>query len=114
MATLSVFLRGVNDCPEALEALFGRLVALGAKPYYLFQGDLAAGTSHFRVPVSRGLEIYGELRQRLSGLELPRFAVDIPGGLGKAYLPEDINERTDAGWRLKAASGAVGFYPVEA
>ncbi len=114
VASQTVLLRGVNDDPDILENLFSQLVSLGAKPYYLFQGDLAAGTSHFRVPLSRGLEIYSQLRRRLSGLELPRYAVDVPGGLGKAYLPEDIVERTKDGWQLRVASGQSGWYPEEA
>ena len=114
VASQTVLLRGINDDPDILEKLFSQIVSLGAKPYYLFQGDLAAGTSHFRVPLSRGLEIYAQLRNRLSGLELPRYAVDVPGGLGKAYLPEDIVERTEDGWMLRVASGKTGWYPEEA
>ena len=113
LATQTVLLRNINDNPDILEQLFSQLVSLRAKPYYLFQGDLAAGTSHFRVPLSRGIEIYSQLRSRLSGLELPRYAVDVPGGLGKAYLPEDIIERSKDGWLLRVASGKRGWYPEE-
>lgn len=113
VATQTVLLKGINDRPDILEALFSRILSLGAKPYYLFQGDLAAGTSRFRVSLSRGLEIYSQLRKSLSGLELPRYAVDVPGGLGKAYLPEDIVERTADGWLLRVASGRTGWYPEE-
>lgn len=109
----TVLLRNINDDPIILERLFSRLIYLGIKPYYLFQGDLAAGTSHFRVPLSRGLEIYQLLRRGLSGLELPRYAVDVPKGLGKAYLPEDIVERVTDGWLLRTASGKIGWYPEE-
>lgn len=113
VASQTVLLRGINDDSDILEKLFSQILSLGAKPYYLFQGDLAAGTSHFRVPLSRGLLIYSQLRSRLSGLELPRYAVDVPSGLGKAYLPEDIVERTDDGWLLRVASGKSGWYPEE-
>jgi lysine 2,3-aminomutase len=113
LASQTVLLRGINDTTDILEQLFGQLVSLGAKPYYLFQGDLAAGTARFRVPLSRGLQIYAQLRSRLSGLELPRYAVDVPGGLGKAYLPEDIVQRTEDGWLLRVASGKTGWYPEE-
>jgi lysine 2,3-aminomutase len=98
----TVLLRGVNDDAAVLEELFCTLAAYGASPYYLFQGDLASGTSHFRVPLSRGLELYAELRRRLSGLELPRFAVDAPGGAGKVYLPEGIAGREGKDWVLLA------------
>ena len=39
----SVLLRGVNDDPAMLEALFRRLVEARVKPYYLHHPDLAAG-----------------------------------------------------------------------
>ena len=76
----SVLLKGVNDDAVILENLFRGLVQSGVKPYYLFQGDLASGTSHFRVSLGRGLRLMGELRARLSGLALPTYAVDLPGG----------------------------------
>jgi lysine 2,3-aminomutase len=110
----TVLLRGINDQADMLARLFGELVSLGIRPYYLFQGDLAAGTASFRVPLSQGLSIYAALRGILSGLELPRYAVDVPGGLGKAYLPEDIVGRTADGWQLASRSGRIGMYPEEA
>ncbi len=91
----TVLLRGVNDSTDTLETLFAGLVRVGVDPYYLFQGDMAAGTSHFRVPLSRGLLIYDELRRRLSGLERPRFALDDPDGAGKMYLPESVAGKED-------------------
>ena len=111
--TQTVLLRGVNDDTDTLEELFARLTSIGADPYYLFQGDLAAGTSHFRVPLSRGLALYAELRDRLSGLELPRYAVDSPGGGGKVFLPEGILGQREGGWALAARDGSEGFYPEE-
>ena len=108
----TVLLRGINDDPEILEALFSGLVRRGAQPYYLFQGDLAPGTAHLRCPLSRGLEIYTELRRRLSGLELPRYAVDAPGGGGKVYLPEDIEGREGDRFVLKTLSGGRAYYPA--
>ncbi|MFO7850548.1 MAG: KamA family radical SAM protein [Spirochaetia bacterium] len=85
----AVLLRGVNDNTAVLGELFRRLVALRVFPYYLLQGDLAAGTSHFRVPLSRGLEIVSELRGNLSGLAMPVYALDLPGGGGKVPLSEN-------------------------
>ncbi len=82
----AVLLRGVNDCVEVLEELMNSLVRNRVKPYYLFQGDLASGTSHLRVPLKRGFQIEQELRRRLSGLAMPVYAVDLPHGGGKIPL----------------------------
>lgn len=109
----TVLLRGVNDDETILAELFALALRSGAKPYYLFQGDLTPGTARFRVPLSRGLELYGRLRRELSGLELPRYAVDAPGGGGKAYLPEDIAGRDGADWILKLPNGSIALYPEE-
>ncbi|MBU0933976.1 MAG: KamA family radical SAM protein, partial [Spirochaetes bacterium] len=109
----TVLLRDINDSAEILERLFTSLIRLGVQPYYLFQGDLASGTAHFRVPLSAGLSLYSELRKRLSGLALPRFAVDAPGGKGKMYLPEDIVKKTAEGWLLRNAFGHEAIYPEE-
>jgi lysine 2,3-aminomutase len=109
----TVLLRGINDEVECLVELFAKLVRIGADPYYLFQGDLARGTRHFRVPLSRGLAIYSELRKRLSGLEMPRYAVDAPDGGGKLYLPESIVGREGNYWLLKSPDGSFHRYPEE-
>ncbi|MFQ3621394.1 MAG: KamA family radical SAM protein [Spirochaetales bacterium] len=84
----TVLLRGVNDSVSTLEELFRALVARRVKPYYLFQADLAAGTSHFRVPLKQGLALMEQLRSRLSGVALPVYALDLPGGGGKVQLKE--------------------------
>ncbi|MCX7026370.1 MAG: KamA family radical SAM protein [Spirochaetes bacterium] len=109
----TVLLRGINDSTEVLIRLFSRLARLGIDPYYLFQGDLAAGTAHFRVPLSRSLEIYRELRLALSGLELPRLAVDAPDGEGKLFLPESIVVREGDFWILEGPDGRRHRYPEE-
>lgn len=110
----TVLLAGVNDDADTLESLFLGLHRIGIDPYYLFQGDLARGTAHFRVPLSRGLAIYGELCRRLSGLELPRYAVDAPSGGGKILLPEGVAGREGDWWLLRTRSGAIARYPEEA
>ncbi len=82
----SVLLAGVNDSADTLEALFRTLTEMKVKPYYLHYTDLAPGTSHFRVPLETAQEIYAELRRRLSGLALPQFVLDLPGGAGKVPI----------------------------
>ncbi len=79
----TVLLKGVNDRRETLEELFRRLQAISVRPYYLFQCDSAQGTDHFRVELDRGMGMVAEMWGRCSGLMLPRFVVDLPGGKGK-------------------------------
>lgn len=108
----SVLLRGVNDDVDTLEALSRSLVSAGVKPYYLFQGDVAAGTGHFRVPLSEARDLVNELRGRVSGLAMPNFAVDLPGGGGKVPLnPDYVDGREAGGWRMHTPDGREGLYP---
>jgi lysine 2,3-aminomutase len=90
----SVLLRGVNDDAATLETLFTELVASRVRPYYLLQADPVRGTGHLRTPLSRGLELMAALQGRVSGLAVPKFIVDTPGGMGKVPLvPESVVAR---------------------
>jgi lysine 2,3-aminomutase len=81
-------LAGVNDSLEVCQRLFHGLLRTRVKPYYLYQADLVVGTSHFRTPVSQGLEIIEGLRGHTTGYAVPTYAIDVPGGGGKiAILP---------------------------
>ncbi len=109
----SVLLHGVNDDADTLEALFRGLVRAGVKPYYLFQGDLAAGTAHLRVPLERGMELMAVLRSRLSGLALPTYAVDLPGGAGKVPVESSFLRVEWDAYVLRASDGTEHRYPRE-
>lgn len=114
VANQAVLLREVNDSADVLEELFVSLLRIGVKPYYLLQGDLAAGTSHFRVSLERGFCIYEELSRRLSGLALPVYAVDLPGGGGKIALSRSAIEHMDDDWYyFKSRDGKIYRYPRE-
>lgn len=87
----TVLLKGVNDDPLIIKKLMHKLLSIRVRPFYLFQADLAKGTSHFWTPLSKGLEIMAGLQGHTSGLCLPHFAIDLPGGGGKVpLLPEYI------------------------
>jgi lysine 2,3-aminomutase len=92
----SVLLRGVNDDVATLAALFKRLVEARVRPYYLHQLDRAPGTNHFRVPIEEGLRLIEGLRGNVSGLCLPTYILDIPGGHGKVPLsPRYVHLKSD-------------------
>lgn len=79
----TVLLRGVNDAPEVLEALFRGLVRSRVRPYYLLHADAVGGTAHLRTKLADSIAIFGALQGRLSGIALPKLIVDTPGGKGK-------------------------------
>ena len=108
----SVLLRTVNDDADTLEQLFRGLLRIGVKPYYLFQGDLASGTSHFRVPLERGLALVQELRRRVSGLALPTYAVDLPGG-GKVAVETALLRAEPDAFVFRGPDGEEYRYPRE-
>jgi lysine 2,3-aminomutase len=109
----SVLLRGVNDDPATLEALFRALVANRVKPYYLHHGDLARGTAHFRTTIEAGQELMRALRGRVSGLCQPTYTLDIPGGYGKVPVgPSYLRPGDGVGrWRVADPDGQEHDYP---
>jgi len=108
----SVLLRGVNDDPRVMEELVRGLLRIRVKPYYLFQCDLVRGVEHFRTPISRGLEIMEHLRGRVSGLAIPCYAFDVPGGEGKVpLLPEYVVSRSETHTVLRTWRGLFFDHP---
>ncbi|POR04760.1 lysine 2,3-aminomutase [Alkalispirochaeta sphaeroplastigenens] len=79
----TVLLRDVNDCPRIQKTLVQKMLQNRVRPYYLYQCDLSEGLTHFRTPVSKGIEIMESLRGHTSGLAVPTYVVDAPGGGGK-------------------------------
>lgn len=87
----TVLLKGVNDNSDTIRALMHGLLKVRVRPYYLFQCDPVEGSSHFRVPLQKGLDIIKSLRGSTSGYAVPTFAVDIPCGGGKVvFTPNQV------------------------
>jgi lysine 2,3-aminomutase len=103
----TVLMRGVNDDPEVMITLCRGLLKMRVRPYYLHHLDQARGTAHFRVPVERGLEIIAAMRGRVSGLGIPQYVVDPPGGQGKVpLLPENLLQIGET-LKVRTAGGIV-------
>jgi lysine 2,3-aminomutase len=79
----AVLLKGVNDSVETIRALCTGLMKMRVRPYYLYQCDPVRGAEHFRTPISKGIEIMEGLRGHTSGLAVPTYVIDAPGGGGK-------------------------------
>ncbi|MGC4113585.1 MAG: hypothetical protein QM765_02750 [Myxococcales bacterium] len=111
----TVLLRRVNSSAPILAELFRALLAIRVRPYYLHQMDVAQGTEHLRTPIEEGVRILAALRGRISGLAIPHFAVDLPGGGGKVTLqPEYLLSSDKKQARLKSFKGETYVYPPPA
>lgn len=113
LGSQTVLLRGVNDTPETIRELMRRLVACRIRPYYLHHPDAVKGTAHFRPPVSSGLEIVKSLHGHVSGLCVPHYKIDLPGGGGKVPLiPDYIRQYSDTGLIVENYDGKIFSYPT--
>lgn len=89
----TVLLKGVNDNSGVMVDLMRKLSTIRVRPYYIHQADPVAGTSHFRTPVQTGLSILENLHAKVSGLCVPTYTVDLPGGRGKVPLQPEYAKR---------------------
>ncbi len=109
----TVLLKGINDSASVMKKLMEKLLAIRVKPYYIHQCDLTRGTGHFRTPVKKGLEIIEGLRGHTSGLCVPHYVIDLPGGGGKvAFVPENLKAAGKGYVTIKNHLGREVKYPV--
>ena len=110
----TVLLKGVNDDPFVMQQLMQKLLAIRVKPYYLHQMDLARGTGHFRTPIAAGLSIIEALRGHTSGMCVPQYVIDLPGGGGKIpLLPEYVVGEKNRNLLVRNFQGKVFSYPLD-
>lgn len=110
----SVLLKGVNAELEILMRLFSQLLDWGILPYALHHPDRVQGTGHLRLSLEEGLKLWRGLRGRLSGLGIPEYLLEIPGGGGKVPVDSGAVQALKPGlWRLKSPLGDWSFYREE-
>lgn len=97
MVSQSVLLKGINDDPDVLAELMRAFVETRVKPYYLHHPDMAPGTGHFRLSIAEGQAIMKALRSRISGLCIPAYILDLPGGHGKASIGDGTLREIEPG-----------------
>jgi lysine 2,3-aminomutase len=108
----TVLLKGVNDDVAVMKDLVHRLLQMRVRPYYLYQCDPISGSSHFRTPVSKGLEIIEGLRGHTTGYAVPTYVIDAPGGGGKIPLqPNSVIGREGDDLLLRNFEGGTFRYP---
>jgi lysine 2,3-aminomutase len=108
----SVLLKGVNDDPAIMKDLVQKLLRIRVRPYYLFQMDLVKGTHHFRTEVEVGIKILEALIGHTSGLAVPRYVIDAPGGGGKIPIQPEYVLRADGdSLIMRNYKGEIYSYP---
>ena len=81
------------------------------RPYYIFQCDPVLGTGHFRTPIESGIHLLRALVGWTSGLAVPHYVVDLPGGGGKVpIVPDYLVGRCGGKWTFANYRGAQFSY----
>jgi len=94
-----------------MKRLMQKLLTARVRPYYIYQCDQVAGAEHFRTTVEKGLEIVRALRGWTSGLAVPHYVIDAPGGGGKIpLLPEYVEAMDDDQVVLRNYAGKTYVY----
>ncbi|RJP72448.1 MAG: KamA family radical SAM protein [Ignavibacteriales bacterium] len=107
----TVLMKGVNDDPAVIKELMQKLLFMRVKPYYLYMADETKGANHFRTSIRKGIEIMENLRGHTSGLAIPYFVIDAPGGGGKIpLLPEYVLHHDDEKIIMRNYKGEVYMY----
>jgi len=112
LGSQTVLLKGVNDDTRVMRELMVKLLKMRVKPYYIYQADMTLGTDHFRTTVEKSLSIMKDLQGHISGMGVPYFVIDAPGGGGKVrLLPDMVLEHNDKEVVIKNYQGKVYRYP---
>lgn len=107
----SVLMRGLNDCPYIIKELCQRLVENRVRPYRLYQCDLSSGISHFRTSIGTGIQILEHLSGHTTGMAVPEFVVDLPGGGGKMPVnPRYMISQSDRMVIFRNYEGVIAKY----
>ena len=112
LGSQTVLLRGINDNVASMKQLMQGLLRIRVRPYYLYQCDPILGSTHFRTPIEKGVEIIHGLRGFTTGYAVPQFVIDAPGGGGKIpLLPEYFMGHDGSDALLKNYEGKTFRYP---
>ena len=97
LGSQTVLLKGVNDDRNVMKELMLSLLRNRVRPYYIYQCDLVKGVEHFRTPVKTGMDVMKSLQGYTSGMAVPHFVIDGPGGkvpvspdYVKAITPDEV------------------------
>lgn len=108
----AVLLNGINNDKYVMRLLNQELLKFRVRPYYIFHAKRVLGTTHFRTSIDEGLEIMEYLRGYTSGMAIPTYIVNAPGGKGKTpILPQYLISRGKDSVKIRTWEGEVIDYP---
>lgn len=108
----AVLLKDINDTPEVMMRLNQELLKIRVRPYYIFHAKHVKGTHHFIPKIENGLEIMEKLRGFTSGLAIPTYIINAPGGKGKTpILPQYLLSLDEDEAILRTWEGKIIHYP---
>ena len=95
LGSQTVLLSGINDDVATMTRLVQGQLQIRVRPYYLYQCDPIVGSAHFRTSVETGIAMMQGLRGHTTGLAIPHYVIDAPGGGGKIPLLPDYFQGID-------------------
>ncbi len=96
----TVLLNHVNDSFQTLAETFRRMFWIGVHPYYLLQCHKEKGIVHFITPIQLGKIFMKHMQGWISGVTIPRYAVNVEGGGGKVNLMPSGHDTLNTGNRI--------------
>lgn len=104
----AVLLNGINNDKYVMRCLNQELLKIRIRPYYLFHAKTVQGTSHFQTSVDDGIEVMEYLRGYTSGLAIPAYIINAPGGKGKTpILPEYVLAHEENKFVIRTWEGEI-------
>ncbi len=101
-----VLLKGINNDKFVVRLLNEKLLKARVRPYYIFHAKQVIGTHHFQPSIAEGIEIMKYLRGNTSGLAIPTYIINAPGGLGKIpLLPQYLKKNKEGNYVLTTWEG---------
>ena len=110
----AVLLNGINNDKYVMRLLNQELLKLRVRPYYIFHAKDVVGTKHFNTSIDDGIEIMEYLRGYTSGMAIPTYILNAPGGYGKTPIgPQYLISRGKRSIKIRTWEGRVFDYPNE-